>query len=170
MGCRYIEDVQFALNTSKHIYTGFTPAFLNFGRELQLLQTFRNDIEDFDEVKFQEVDKWTERLRKLQLINEEVQKNLNEANENQAKQYNRNRLVLEFKVGYLVMKKNKTISNTGLCISQKLRKDYEKLYEIIKKISPTIYELGKIVGKGVGKSIGKWNINDLRKYMGDSRK
>lgn len=156
-----LDDVQFALNTSKNSSTNFTPAFLNLGRELQPVQTLKSEIENSDEIEFQEVDKWTDRLRKLQLIKEEVQKNLNLANERQAKNYNLNRRMVELNEGDLVLKKNKSLSNKGLGIARKLQKDYEGPFKIIGKTSDTIFELGRIRGK----SIGFWNVNDLKKFI-----
>ena len=80
-----LEDLQFALNTSKHASTGFTPAFLNFGRELEPIQTLKKDLINAEEVESQEIGKWVERLNRLKIIKDEVQKNLELANERQGK-------------------------------------------------------------------------------------
>ena len=39
-----LDDLQFALNTKKNSSTGFTSAFLNFGRELEPIQTLNKDL------------------------------------------------------------------------------------------------------------------------------
>ena len=70
-----LEDLQFALNTSKHASTGFTLAFLNFGRELEPIQTLNKDLINIEGIEAQEVGKWVERLNRLKIIKDEVQKN-----------------------------------------------------------------------------------------------
>lgn len=83
------------------------------------------------------------------------------ANDRQAIYYNRHSQKTEFQVGNLVWKKDKSLSNKDLGIAKKLKKDYDGPFKIIRKVSPTMYKLGKIHGK----SIGVWNINDLRKFI-----
>ena len=63
-----VNDLQFAINTSKNASTQYIPAFLNLGRELQPLQSLKKNIEKDDEIEFQDENKWTNRLRKLQII------------------------------------------------------------------------------------------------------
>ena len=77
-----IDDLQFAINTSRNTSTKYTPTFLKLGRELQPLQSLRKSIEKDDEIVFQDENKWTDRLRRLEMIKEEVQKNLDEAMKN----------------------------------------------------------------------------------------
>ena len=79
-----LDDLQFTLNTSKHASTGFTPAFLNFGRELEPIQTLNKDLINIEKIESQEVGKWVERLNRLKRIKDKVQKNLKLANERQA--------------------------------------------------------------------------------------
>ena len=46
-----LDDLQFALNTSKHASTGFTPAFLNFRRELEPIQTLNKDLINIEKIE-----------------------------------------------------------------------------------------------------------------------
>ena len=113
-----VDDLQFTINTSKNAATQNAPAFFNLGRELQPLQPLRKSIERDDDVEFQDVNKWTDRLRRLKIIKEVVQKNLDEANEKQATRYNLRRRPIEFKVGDKVLKiatkwSNKADSKAG---------------------------------------------------------
>ena len=62
------DDLQFAINTSKNALTQFTPAFLNLGRELLPFHSFRKSIEKDDDIEFQDVSRWTDRLRRLPMI------------------------------------------------------------------------------------------------------
>ena len=50
-----LDDLQFTLNTSKYASTGFTPAFLNFGRELEPIQTLNKDLINIEKIESQEV-------------------------------------------------------------------------------------------------------------------
>ena len=81
-----MDDLQFALNTRKHESTGFTPAFLNFGRELELIQTLNKDLINIEEIESQEIGKWVERPNRLKIIKHEVQKHLEVENEKHKKQ------------------------------------------------------------------------------------
>ena len=67
-----VDDLQFAINTSKNASTQYTPPFLNLGRELQPLQSLRKSIEEDDDIVFQDENRWTNRLRRLEIIKEEV--------------------------------------------------------------------------------------------------
>ena len=75
-----IYSLNFSLNRSKNSATQFTPAFSKFGRELEPLQALKREIEDLDKIKMQDTDKWSDKLRRLKIIKEEVQKNLDGAN------------------------------------------------------------------------------------------
>ena len=54
-----MDDLQFALHTSKHASIGFTLAFLNFGRELEPIQTLNNDLINVEEIESQEIGRKT---------------------------------------------------------------------------------------------------------------
>ena len=45
-----------------------TPAFLNFGRELEPIQTLNKDLINAEEIESQEIGKWVERLNRLKII------------------------------------------------------------------------------------------------------
>ena len=149
-----VDDLQFAINTSKNASTQYTPAFLNLGRELQPLQSPRRNIDKNNDFEFQDVNKWTDRLRRLQIIKEEVQKNLDKANEKQATHYSLRRRLVEFMIGNRVWKITTKLSNKADSKTGKLFDKYEGPYIVKKKISVTIYELKNLKRK----SIGEWNI------------
>ena len=60
-----VDDLKFAINTSKNATTQYTPAFLNLGRELQPLQSLRKNTNQDNDIEFQDANKWTDRLRKF---------------------------------------------------------------------------------------------------------
>ena len=103
-----LDDLQFALNASKHASTGFTPAFLNFGRELEPIQTLKEDLINALEIESQEIGKWVERLNRSKIIKDEVQTNLEVANERQAKYYNLRRRPISYEIGEQILRSEKT--------------------------------------------------------------
>ena len=123
---------------------------MNLGRELQPLQFLRRSIERDNEIEFQDVNKSTNRLRKLQIIKEEVQKNLDKANEKQATRFNLRRKPIDFKVGDRVWKITIKLSDKADSKAGKLFDKYEGHYIIKKKNFPTIYELRNLKGKSLG--------------------
>lgn len=94
-----LEDIQFAINTSKYSTTKHTPAFLSLGRELQPLHTLRKDIHDEGNLSTQHTDEWAKRMGELKIIREEVQRELLRENERQEHYYNLRHRNIEFKVG-----------------------------------------------------------------------
>ena len=99
-----LDDLQFALNTSKHASTGFTPAFFNFGRELEPIQTLNKDL-----INAEEIGKWVERLNRLKIIKDGVQNNLEVANERQTKYYNLRRRPISYEVGEQILRSEMTL-------------------------------------------------------------
>ena len=105
-------------------------------------------------------------MRRLKVIKEEVQKNLDEANEKQATHYNLRRRPVEFKVGDKVLKIATKVSNKADRKRGKLFDKYEGPYIVKKKISPTIYELKNLKGK----SVGEYNINEFKLEITNSNR
>ena len=82
----------------------------------------RNVFRNAEEVESQEIDKWVERLNRLKIIKDEVQKNLELANERQAKYYNLRRRPISYEIGEQVLRSEKTLSNKADNIAKKLKK------------------------------------------------
>ena len=141
--------------------TCFTPAFLNFGRELESIQTLNKDLINAEEIESQEIGKWVERLYRLKIIKDIVQKNLEVANERQDKYYNLRCGSISYEIGEQILRSEKTLSNKADNIAKKLNKNFEGSFFIKTKISPTIY---KIKNKK-GKSLGNWKVKDIKKYI-----
>lgn len=106
-----MDDLQFALDTRKHSSMGFTLVFFNLGRELQAVQSLDKDLGDKDEIKYQDIEKWTERMRKLHIIIEEVVTKLDTSSNNEAKLHNSRRRLISFELGEQVLCREKRHSN-----------------------------------------------------------
>ena len=138
-----------------------TPAFLNFGRELEPIQTLNKDLINAEEIESQEIGKWVERLNRLKIIKDEVQTNLEVANERQAKYYNLRRRPISYEIGEQILRSEKTLSNKADNIAKKLNKNFEGPFFIKTKISLTIYE----IKNKKGKSLSNWTVKDIKKYI-----
>ncbi|XP_068992597.1 putative uncharacterized protein DDB_G0290521 [Neodiprion pinetum] len=141
-------------------------------RELNPTQCLRNQLENDDEIELQDTDRWTDHLRRLQTLRDEVQRHLIEANEKQAHYYNLRRRDIQFKEGDRVLKKNHTLSSGPERTAAKLSEKFTGPYIITKKISPTIYELtteserqhGKHTTKNTGPDDTATDETDDNKY------
>ena len=96
----------------------------------------------------------------MKIIKDEVQKNLELANESQAKYYNLRRRPISYKIEEQVLRSEKMLSNKAGNIVKKLNKNFEGPFFTKTKISPTIYE----IKNKKGKSLGNWNVEGIKKY------
>ena len=136
----HIPALQFAYNTAPHDATGYTPAYLNCGRELALpspLPEPRNDDEETpDDVH-----------RRLEEAYEVVKVNLARAFQRQEHHYNLRRRGWQPRVGDIVWKKQYQLSNKSQAINSKLAPKYIGPLEVRRKISPVIVDLRSRRGK-----------------------
>ena len=94
--------------------------------------------------------KWAERLNRLEIIKEEVQKNLGVANEKEAKCYNIRRRPISNEIGEQILRSEETLSNKAGNIAKKFNKNFEGPFFIKAEISPTIYEIKNKNGNSLG--------------------
>ncbi|CAH2219368.1 jg1519 [Pararge aegeria aegeria] len=154
----FIPKVQFAINSSVNEVTGFTPAFLVFGRELVPCGTHYTDSVDVDsEVLFLPRDVYVENLGCLSTIFDTVQSRLWQAHIKNTSHYNLRRKFAEFNVGDVVMKRAYFLSNKENLFSKKLAPKFIKA-KITAKKSPLVYVLQDMTGK----DLGTWHVKDLK--------
>ncbi|XP_032690479.1 uncharacterized protein LOC116853476 [Odontomachus brunneus] len=96
---RHVNDFRFVYNSAHHTSLGASPAFLNFGRELEAPQTLRRRSEATSEVNAREPGEWTARMRRLDAVHAWVREHLDTAYQEQA--YNLRQLPRRFGVGDL---------------------------------------------------------------------
>ncbi|XP_018572005.1 uncharacterized protein LOC108911524 [Anoplophora glabripennis] len=147
-----------AIRTSKSETTGFTPYFLNFGREYvgdgneyQLLlegQSIGKDIEV----------EMTRRKVGYQKMFEKVKNRIFSAQDRNRKVYNLRRRPVHFKVGDQVWRKNKILSDASKNINAKLSPKFVGPFTVNQKIENWTYELID----GSGKSTGIWHVQELK--------
>ena len=96
----------------------------------------------------------------MKIVRDDVQKNVELANERQAKYYNIRLRPISYKIGEQVLRYEKMISNKADNIAKKLNENIDGPFFIKTKISPTIYELKNKKGK----SLRNWNVKGIQKY------
>ena len=88
-----------------------TPAFLNFGREPLPYRSLRNEVGVKQQRCVPEPSEWLERVKGFSHLRDLITRNLDRAYETQAKYYNKHRHERHFKVGDLVLKRERVLSN-----------------------------------------------------------
>jgi len=162
-----LPEFAFALNTAVHESTQFSPAALNFGRELRVPRAVSR--EDFELGETEECpDRTTtheERTRRFRDMFEKCQRNLRSANERQARYYNLRRRDASFQVGQLVWRKTHHLSSAVAHFAGKLAPKYSGPCEIVGKRGHNVYE---VIDQGKKKR-QIVHVKDLKAYTGPER-
>lgn len=158
-----LADLVFAINTSRQESTGFSPAFLNFGRELEVPKAiYRNSVSDDPEPgpagTRSDAKLHTDRLLRMQEIFELVRVNLARAFTTQSHHYNLRRREWRCHIGDQVMKREVHLSSAEKGFAAKLAPKYSGPYTVTKVISPVVYELKG----GAGRKLKRVHIKDLK--------
>lgn len=154
-----LPKIGFALRTASHETTGFTPAFLNFGRELTLQSKDSGPPDIIPEIG--ETAAYGRKIEDLKKTYEEVQARLRSAYQNNTNRYNLRRRQVSFKEGDKVLKRNYPQSDATKYFSAKLAPKFTGPHIVAKKVSPLVYKLE--TQNGV--SLGNWHVSDLKPYQ-----
>lgn len=159
---QHVFQIAHAIRTAKHEVTGFTPAFLTFGRNLPLRGSFygHHPNPDLESVPIADNEKWRTDLEKLPKIYKDVYTQIEKSHNRNAQRYNLRRRPVKFVVGDRVWKRNFILSDAGKNFAKKLAPKYVPC--IVKRIkgSGLVYELVDLNGK----SVGDFHIQDLKPY------
>jgi RNase H-like domain found in reverse transcriptase/Reverse transcriptase (RNA-dependent DNA polymerase)/Integrase zinc binding domain/Integrase core domain len=153
---KFLPEIGCALRTATSEVTGFTPYFLNFGREMTLCAADHASrmLQPATEAE------QAQHLRVLPPIWMEVQRRLHVAHERNAKHYNLRRRPVEFFLGDRVWKKNFQLSDASKNFSAKLAPRFAGPFTVSKKVSPVTYHLKD----DDGRPSGVWHVSDLKPY------
>lgn len=159
---KHIAQLGYALRTATHESTGYSPAFLVFGRELPSAGR-GNQFHQGEEIpSVAPCENYGKKLEDLKVIHQEVTQKLKEAHQTTTHRYNlRRRPAEEFKVNELVWKRNFAQSDATKHFSAKLTPRFVGPFTVVKKISPLVYELKN----SQGKNAGNWHVSDLKRYI-----
>lgn len=159
---QHIFEIAYAINSSVHDSTKYSPNFLNFGRIIPIKGSFYNGLDANFEAKCADGTYLADNLQRLPEIFDKAKKYMDNAYQRSFKYYNLRRRDVSFNVGDLVWKKNNVLSNAGVGFSAKLAPKFI-LCKVIKVCSRVVYELESVEGKYVG----RYHVKDLKPYLGD---
>lgn len=154
----FLPSASCAIRTLVHEVTGFTPYFINFGRE----HIIRGDLHDITipdkniNVVRDNVD--LNRSGNFLHLYNKVKEKLERAYRASEGRYNLRRRPVEYNVGDIVWHKNHALSNKSKFFSAKLSPRYVGPFRIKSKLGRWSYELED----DSSKSCGIWHVNDLK--------
>lgn len=152
---RCLSEISFALNTSVSDTTGFTPAYLNFGREL------RHPFDNLLETPLSKV-KETKKLQERLILIHDIARNNALLNQAKSLEYaNRKAKERQFEIDDVVWCKTHILSSAEKGITKSLSPRLEGPYRIVNKISDHVYDLVHVETKQTNNRV---HINDLKIY------
>ncbi|XP_046677325.1 uncharacterized protein LOC124365392 [Homalodisca vitripennis] len=129
-----IAQLGFALRSSVHESTGYTPNLLVFGRELTVAGSGFDVLQSEDQLSsVGDCKEYSDKLKELQAIHREVSEKLKEVHRTNARHYNLRRRPQTYRINSLVWKKNFTQSDAVNFISAKLTPRFVGPYVICTK-------------------------------------
>ncbi|KAG6439144.1 hypothetical protein O3G_MSEX000524 [Manduca sexta] len=156
---KYIPHIGHALRTSVHEVTGKTPSYLFFGRETSIHGKKAYSFEPNSTITFDK-EKFEGNLAFRSKIYEDVYEKIRQSHESNSRRYNERRRTCEYKVGDLVWKRTKVLSNADKTFMSKLAPKFEKAI-VVERISSDVYKLKSLKGK----DLGKWHSCDLKRLV-----
>lgn len=145
-----------AINNATHASSGFSPYFVNFGRN-QI--SSGEEYQNLREIEKDESPSEIEHSNKMKKIYEEVRKNLKIAYEKYSKYYNlRSGKIYEFTEGERVLRKNHLLSDKSKAFNAKLAPKFEEAI-VKRKVGDQCYILQDVNGK----NIGMYHVSQLKK-------
>ena len=150
-GGLHLYEFRFTYNTAVHGSLNITSAFLNFGREPLPHRSLRKEADVKQPRCLPEPSEWLERMKRLIHLRDLITKNLDRAYQTQARYYDKYRRERHFKVGDLVLKRERLSSNKGKDVAAKLSDKFSGPYKVVRRLSPVVFRLVDARGKFVYK-------------------
>jgi transposase InsO family protein len=155
----HLSKISFAINSSVHETTRYSPYFLFMGRQ----PTFDGSdaLFDTDGKDPNVIENYAARFPKLKRINELVKQKMIESGERQKHYYNLRRRPSDFKIGDRVMKRNFAISNKAKGICAKLLPYFVGPYILKEQVAENIFSL--VDAQDHSTEIGTFHVQDLKR-------
>ena len=151
-----LDEIMYSINTAKNDSTGYSPVFLNFGREFP----------DPVDVKFKNTLKYIIRDpalgERMQAIRQHAAENLHKSQQKSLSYYNKGRKQVKFNEGDKVWVTSFNISDAAKGITGSLLKKYKGPFEILKAKSDTVYT---VKHPGSTKIVGDINVCNLKLFV-----
>lgn len=136
----HLGEFRFALNTAIHSSTKYSPAMLNFGRELRMPKAICGPTLASNGNKA-EGEAYEHQLEKLQRLVIKVRNNLTKAYQQQARHYNLRRRENVFKVGDKVLKRAHPQSKAAEFVASKLYPKFDGPFVIERPVGANMFQL-----------------------------
>lgn len=161
---RHLAAIRFAMNSAVTASTGFSPAFLTFGRELRAPSDVVADMKAIvDNDNF--VPSITPYLRRLSTALLDARDVHEQAQSNRKKYADEGRRTPpDYKVGDLVLLKTQSMNDAGRGQTAKFIPRRDGPYRIREVVSPTTYV---IEGLTRAEHIGRYHVSHLTPFVGD---
>ncbi|KAG8235303.1 hypothetical protein J437_LFUL014942 [Ladona fulva] len=145
-----IPHLMFTLRTARQETTGFSPAYLNLGRELRAPNEAFRELSDANRAPF-EPSSYHQNLKdRLTKCYDSAKNQMRQASQRQARYFNLRRRNVDFPVGALVWRRNHVLSDAAKSRSAKLEPKFIGPFKVRRKATPTVYELETLRGKAAG--------------------
>lgn len=157
-----LKEIAFATRTTVNRSTGFTPAYLNFGRDVAF--PLDNQLVSVSqEAGRRSFAKFAQDTRtRLSEAVREARENLDVARLQQATQYNRGRRNLQFEVGDVVLKRTHPLSDAAKGFAASLAQRWDGPYVVVEKLSRLSYRLEHCE---TGQQLRSIHVNDLKHFL-----
>ena len=84
-------------------------------------------------------------MKRLSHLRDLITRNLDRAYETQAKYYDKHRRERHFKVGDLVLKRERVLSNKEKDIAAKLSDKFSGPYKVVRRLSPVVLGVKRVI-------------------------
>lgn len=148
-----------AIRTAKHDVTGYSPAFLNFARNVPLTGDYYGQIADNSNnvVSISDKAQLITDLQEIPKLYENVRKRLYQAYQKNSHQYNLRKRPVQYHLGDRLWKRNFTLSSAPNNYSAKLAPKYVPCV-VTKVISKLVYQVQDMNGT----NLGNFHVKDLK--------
>lgn len=155
---KHLSEIAIALRTSVHETTGYTPFFLNFGREYCFHPSDHKLYDDTSVGPLEAVEKRSKFLTQFTKIFKDISLRIKRSFDKNKEYYDRRHQEVAFEVGDRVFKKTFYKSDKAKRFAAKLAVKYVPC-RVKAKISDVMYELEDVDGTG----LGRWHVKDIYK-------
>ncbi|KAF5281722.1 hypothetical protein FQR65_LT14562 [Abscondita terminalis] len=145
---------------SKHEVTGYTPYYLNFGREIVLSGNMHGLSLAESGIEFEQRAATETKFEKLKDIFDFVRQRLNKAYYRSKANYDLRRRNVKFSIGQKVWRKNFVLSNASKDFAAKLSKRFIGPFIIKEAMGNNTYHLSDQLGNDKG----CWHVKDLKSH------
>lgn len=152
---KHIPELSFAIRTCISDSAGYTPAYINFGREL------RTPFDNLMQIELSNVSDISKLGKRMATIRGVVMDEIERSKVKYLSYYNAKAAERSFKVGDLVWMRTHFLSDAARGITASLSKKREGPYKVSQIVSTNVYDLISVSGD---QKVNKVHINELSPY------